>query len=441
MKKRWYIMGLLIAFGCTDPGLDIDTISSSGNVALIKTFGGSKNDVAEAVHATSDGGFVVLGHTQSTDGDITGKSDDSFDYWLLKFDSEAVLEWNKTYGGSGDDRGRDVIQTSDGGFALLGYSDSTDGDVTITQGLRDFWVVKTDPFGNISWQKSFGFSGIDEGTKILETSDNHLLLSGVLDVSASGGQGDFGRFSTKHAGGDYWSIKITSNGELIWSKFYGGSFTDSPREIVENNRNELIVVGSSDSNDVDITNNKGSYDFWIVKSTHEGTIIWEKSYGGSEIDEARGIVRSEDGGYVIVGDTRSNDQDISSNNGAADLWMIKIDESGNLLWNHSFGGSSFDVSRSIVKTFDNGYVVSGSSRSSDGDVSKNQGKNDAWIVKVSNDGQLIWEKSVGGSEIDFCYDAVQLNDGSLIAVGESSSFDGDIPQNKGFTDVLIIKMN
>ena len=434
-------MGLLIAFGCTDPGLDIESISSNGDVVLIKTFGGSKNDVAEAVHATSDGGFVVLGHTQSRDGDITGKSDDSYDYWLLKFDSEAALEWNKTYGGTGDDRGHDIIQTSDGGFALLGYSDSTDGDLNANQGLRDFWVIKTDPLGNISWQKSFGFSGIDEGTKILETSDNHLLLSGILDVSASGGQGDFGRFSTRHAGGDYWSIKIAPSGDLIWSKYYGGSFTDSPRGILENNRNQLIVVGGSDSNDVDITNNKGSYDFWVVKTNFEGAIIWEKSYGGSEIDEARGIVQSEDGSYVIVGDTRSNDQDISSNNGAADLWMIKIDENGHLLWNRSFGGSSFDVPRSIAKTFNNDYIVSGSSRSSDGDVSKNQGLNDAWIVKISNEGQLIWETSVGGSEIDFCYDAVELNDGSLIAVGESASSDGDILQNKGFADALIIKMN
>ena len=121
--------------------------------------------------------------------------------------------------------------------------------------------------------------------------------------------------------------------------------------------------------------------------------------------------------------------------------MIKIDENGHLLWNRSFGGSSFDVPRSIAKTLDNGYIVSGSSRSSDGDVSKNQGLNDAWMVKISNEGQLMWETSVGGSEIDFCYDAVQLNDGSLIAVGESSSSDGDISQNKGFADVLIIKMN
>ena len=200
-------------------------------------------------------------------------------------------------------------------------------------------------------------------------------------------------------------------------------------------------MGGSDSNDVDITNNKGSYDFWVVKTNFEGGIIWEKSYGGSEIDEARGVVNSEDGSYVIVGDTRSNDQDISSNNGAADLWIIKIDENGHLLWNRSFGGSSFDVPRSIAKTLDNGYLVSGSSRSSDGDVSKNQGLNDAWMVKISNEGQLMWETSVGGSEIDFCYDAVQLNDGSLIAVGESSSSDGDISQNKGFADVLIIKMN
>ncbi|CAI8419951.1 MAG: Uncharacterised protein [Flavobacterium sp. SCGC AAA160-P02] len=441
MRKIWFFWGALIISSCIKSDSDIGPVSSDGSVAFVKTFGGSKNDVAKSAYATSDGGFVVLAYTQSTDGDVTGKEGDSFDYWILKFDSEADLQWSKTYGGTGDDRGSDIIQTSDGGFALLGYTDSVDGDVTASQGLRDFWIVKTDAFGNISWQKSFGFSGIDQGTKILETSDNHLLLSGILDVTASGGQGNFGRFSTRHAGGDYWSIKISSNGDIVWSKFYGGSFTDNPQGVIENSRNEFIIVGGSDSNDVDITNNKGSYDFWVVKSDHEGEIIWEKSYGGSEIDEARGIISSEEGSYVIVGDTRSNDQDISLNNGAADLWIIKITEDGDILWNHSYGGSSFDVPRSIAKTLDNGYIISGSSRSSDGDVSKNNGQNDAWIVKTTNDGQLVWEKSIGGSEIDFCYDSVQLNDGSLIAVGETYSSDGDILENKGFADVLIIKMN
>lgn len=443
MKKLLVFLGTLIGFCCTKSDLDITSVfgSSDGSVALIKTVGGSKNDVAKSVYATSDGGFVILGYTQSTDDDVTGKDGDSFDYWVLKFDSEVTLEWSKTYGGAGDDRGSDIIQTSDGGFALLGYTDSVDGDITLSNGLRDYWIAKIDLFGNLTWQKSFGFSGIDQGTTILETSDNHFLLSGVLDVTASGGQGNFGRFSTNHAGGDYWSIKVSSIGDIVWSQFYGGSFTDSPKGIIENDNNEFIQVGSSDSNDVDITNNKGSYDFWVVKSDPEGKMVWEKSFGGSEIDEARGIVSSEDGNYIIVGDTRSNDQDVSSNNGAADLWIIKISDEGNLLWNYSYGGSNFDVPRSIFRTFDNGFVISGSSRSSDGDVSKNNGQNDAWIVKTTNDGQLVWETSVGGSEIDFCYDSVQLNDGSLIAVGETYSSDGDILENKGFADVLIIKLN
>ena len=244
-----------------------------------------------------------------------------------------------------------------------------------------------------------------------------------------------------HAGGDYWSIKINSTGDLVWSRFYGGSFTDAPTGILEDTNNNLITVGGSDSNDVDISNNKGTYDFWVVKSNSSGNIIWEKSYGGSEIDEARDVVSSENGNQIIVGDTRSEEQDVSVNNGAADLWILKITENGDVLWEKSLGGSNFDVARSINSTFDNGFIIAGSSRSSDGNVNENKGQNDAWIIKISNAGELLWEKTVGGTEIDFAYDAVQLTNGTIIAVGETSSFDGDILVNKGFTDLLIIKIN
>ena len=123
---------------------------------------------------------------------------------MLKFDSEAQLEWNKSYGGSGDDRGSSIIETSDGGYALLGYSDSTDGDVSSNNGNRDFWLVKITASGVLTWQKSFGYEGLDEGVSVIETSDNHLMLSGVLDVTASGGEGNQGRLYNRHAGGDYW---------------------------------------------------------------------------------------------------------------------------------------------------------------------------------------------------------------------------------------------
>jgi len=443
MKKIGFFSILLTFFACEKANLEFNPVSnlSNGTLGLIQTFGGSKNDVAQSVIATLDGGFAVIGYTQSMDGDVSDKLDESFDFWVLKFNSEANLEWNKTYGGSGDDRGYDIIQTSDNGFAILGYTDSSDGDITINNGFRDFWLAKLDASGNLTWQKSFGFPGADEGTAIIETSDNDFLISGVLDVTSSGGQGNLGRFVTEHAGGDYWAIKVSSSGDLIWSRFYGGSFTDSPTGIIENNNNEFIFVGGSDSNDVDITNNKGSYDFWVVKSEAGGNMIWEKSFGGSEIDEARGIVSTDDGSHIIVGDTRSNEQDVSLNNGAADLWMIKISDDGDLIWNCSIGGSNFDVSRSINKTSDNGFIIAGSSRSSDGDVARNQGQNDAWIVKIDTNGQLLWETTVGGSNIDFAYDAVQLANGTIIAVGETSSSDGDITENKGFTDLLIIKLN
>ena len=401
------------------------------------------NTIAIGIGASSTAtrGFAVLGYTQSMDGDVTGKSSENYDYWMLKFNSEALLEWNKTYGGSGDDRGSQLIQTSDGGYALIGYSDSSDGDVTINNGNRDFWVIKINATGAITWEKSFGYSGVDEGVSILETSDNHFILSGVLDVTASGGDGNTGRYSPRHAGGDYWSIKINASGDTVWSRFYGGSFTDSPAGIIENTNSDLITVGGSDSNDVDISNNKGAYDFWVIKSNASGDIIWEKSYGGSEIDEARGVISTDNGDHIIVGDTRSEEQDVSFNNGGADLWVLRISDNGDTIWEKSYGGSNFDVAKSISSTFDSGFIIAGSSRSSDGNVSENKGQNDAWVVKINTSGELLWEKTVGGAEIDFAYDAVQLTSGTIIAVGETNSFNGDILVNKGFTDLLIIKIN
>ena len=443
MKKHLLFLFIIFFFKCTDPNLTFHEGSnpSSGTIELVQTFGGSKNDVAKSVVSTVDGGFAVIGYTQSLDGDITDKATENYDFWMLKFNSEVQLEWNKTYGGSGDDRGSSLIETSDGGYVLLGYSDSSDGDVSSNNGNRDFWLVKINASGVLLWEKSFGYEGVDEGASIIETSDNHLMLSGVLDVTASGGEGNQGRFSTKHAGGDYWSIKITPTGDIVWSRFYGGSFTDSPTGISETLIGGFINVGGSDSNDVDISDNKGSYDFWIVKSDVNGDIVWEKSFGGSEIDEARDVISDGAGNHIIVGDTRSNDQDVAFNNGAADLWAIKVSNSGELLWNSSIGGSNFDVARSISTTFNNEFIIAGSSRSSNGDVSKNQGQNDAWVLRLDNSGQLLWETTIGGSEIDFSYDAVQINNGTIVAVGETNSSNGDIIDNKGFTDLLIVQIN
>lgn len=438
MKKICYLAILFLFIHCSkDEGSDHNTQNLT-KIAFIETIGGTKNDVLQSIAETIDGGYAVLGYTQSTDFDIVDKNNESFDFWVMKFSSEDILEWNKTFGGTDDDRGYDIISTSDNGFALLGYSKSSDDDVSENAGAQDFWMVKITAEGFISWQKTFGFLGADSGSSLVQTSDNGYLITGVLDVSASNGQGNSKTF-LKHAGGDIWAIKLNSLGEIEWSKYFGGSFTDTPFGVVETVDNSYIIVASSDSNDFNISNHKGSYDFWVLKISNEGNLIWEKSFGGSEVEEPRGITNTNDGNIVIVGDTRSTDIDISSNNGGADLWMIKISTDGDLIWEKTFGGTSFDVARSISQSKDNGFIISGNSRSSDLNFT-NQGQNDAWILKVDNSGNLLWQEFIGGSENEFLYDAVQLKNQSIIAIGESASLDSDIKENKGFSDALIIKI-
>lgn len=414
--------------------------SSTGTISTVQTLGGTQNDLFTGVVATADNGYVVVGTSQSNDGDIIDKNDTSFDYWVVKFDQNDTVIWNKTYGGSGDDRAEKIIQTQDKGYVVIGYSDSSDGDVSSNNGLRDFWIVKLDANGTIVWEKNFGFAGNDFGTNIIENSDGTLYAIGELDVSASGGQGNFGRYQTEHAGGDYWVLKLSAAGDLIWSRFFGGSFTDTAYDIAVNPAGELVVLGSSDSTDSDITNNINTYDFWAVKTDSDGNMLWQKNFGGTEIDEGRAIVKTSTG-YVLVGDTRSSDVDVLTNNGGADIWMAHINEDGVVSNTSNFGGSSFDVPRDILRSLDANYIITGSSRSANGDLSSNKGQNDVWIYKTDANGTLLWETSVGGSQIDFAYQSVQLGNGSIVTVGESNSADGDIPENKGFTDALIIKLN
>ena len=442
MKKYSLILVYLFLCNCSKTDVALiqeEEIINTGSLDFAKTFGGSKNEVFYSIDKTIDGGYVIAGYTQSVDGDIITKTAASFDFWIQKFSIDNTLEWQKTFGGSEDDSAASIIQTKDGGFAVLGYSKSSDTDVSVNAGDKDFWFLKLSNSGNLLWEKTFGFSGADYGTTLLEAKDGGFLITGVLDVSGSNGEGNSKSRATKHAGGDYWVIKTDGYGNLQWRKFFGGSLSELPLGVVETRNNNFIIVGSSDSDDFNIENNKGSYDFWMIKIASTGALLLEKSFGGSAIDEARAIAATNDGNFIVVGDTRSSDVDVSLNNGAADIWILKISAEGDLLWEKTIGGSSFDVARAIYKTQDNGFLIAGSSRSLDNGF-ENKGQNDALILKIDENGNLLWLKTAGGSEIDFLYDVVELNNKLIIAVGESSSSDQDIPENKGFTDALIIQI-
>lgn len=438
-----YIKIVLMLFSivsCTsDDSIKINSLT--GEIEWQKTFGGANDDIARAIIETSDKGYAIIGYTNSIDGDITDKTVAENDFWVLKLDPNGNIEWQKTYGGSGDDQGRAIIQTSDGGYAITGPSKSADGDGSNNEGQHDHWIVKLDAQGNIQWEKSHGFSGHDHSRSILQTNDGGYFIGGYLDVTASGGLGNE-TVTTKHGVGEFWAQKLDATGNLEWRRYFGGTNNDRIFKVLQAHDGNFLLIGSSESDDFDVNNGNGSYDVWVIKIDTKGSMLWEKSFGGSGIDNGHAAVKTNDGNYLIAGTAISTDGDISNSKGNSDAWIIKINDSGKLLWEKSFGGSNFDAAWAIDsgKGIFSSYIIAGNSKSSDGDITSNNGENDFWVLKIDTTGKLLFEKSLGGSGLDFAYGVIETFDQKIVVVGETESTDKDITSNKGGKDIWIAKI-
>ncbi|MEP0263004.1 hypothetical protein [Dokdonia sp.] len=432
----------------TDEPEEEEDTTLNFTIEFIHVFGGSEDDTFHDVKATSDGGFIALGYSQSIDGDITDNTNQVNMYWLVKTDSAGNIQWSKTYGGTNDDRGEEVIQTSDGGYALSGYSRSSDGDVSANEGFQDHWIVKLDAQGEIQWEKNYGFSGSDQAFSIIQTSDGGYFTSGFLDVTASGGEGDDLLESEnneetraeQHGVGEFWGHKLDANGNKEWRRYFGGTNNDRSYAAVQADDGGILMVGASESTDFDISDPKGSYDFWAVRISATGDLLWERSFGGTEIDIAFAVTKSQDGNYVIAGDTRSNDGDVTGFNGNADVWVIKINDQGTLLWEKTLGGTNFDTARAITAIPD-GFAITGSSRSNDIDVTTNSGQNDFWIAIMDTNGNLQNQRSIGGDGIDFGLGIAANAQGEIIVAGETQSTSGELTSTNGSQDAVLIKIN
>src|SRR5690606_18747613 len=188
-------------------------------------------------------------------------------------------------------------------------------------------------------------------------------------------------------------------------------------------RRSSDLAGESNSNDGDVSGNHGGSDYWIVKLSPSGEITWQQSLGGSGADSATSIKQTMDGGYIVAGYSSSSDGDVTEKQGSGDYWIVKLNAAGGIEWQKSFGGSDFDNALSIDQTNDNGYIIAGLTNSNDGDVTLNQGVRDYWIVKLNMTGDLIWEKSLGGSGDDRAYSIKQTSNNNYIIGGFSSSHD------------------
>lgn len=410
-----------------------------------QSFGGSNWDQPYCIQQTADKGYIVAGETYSDDGDVKGykgKSTNSLDAWIVKLDSSGSIEWQRCLSESRMEEVYSIQITPDGGYILAGYTLSNGGD-TIGKGLPGInpncWIVKMDKLGNVQWQKSLGGSGADYagwGNSIQTTEDGGYIV-GCIATSPDGDvQGGHD--------GKYWIVKLDNSGDIQWKKLFGG--TDGSGKLsqiysIEKTFDKgYVVIGFTNSNDGDVSGNHGQRDYWVIKLDASGNMEWQKTYGGSNDEYGYSIKQTIDNGYVIAGYTASNDGDVTGLHGKQDGWIVKLDSHGNLLWQTTLGGNDTDYANAVLPTADGGYIVGGSTLSKDGDVQGNIGDMDYWLVKLDHSGKLIWQKCLGGTGTDELFSLQNTSDGGYILAGSTMSQDGMVSNFHGILDFWIVKM-
>jgi len=416
----------------------IHTGFSQPSIQWQHSYGGSGEDIAFAIQQTVDGGYVFTGRCSSADGDITGNQGWE-DCWVVKTDDLGNIQWQKSLGGSGNDLAFSIQQCTDGGFIVGAISGSNDGDVTGNHGDLDFWVVKLDGNGNLVWQKSLGGSEPDRAYSIQQTADNGFIVAG------SSNSNDFdvtGHHGTVYES-DFWIVKLDSTGSLQWQKSLGGSSYDAAESVKQTADGGYIIAGSTYSNDGDIPTGSphGYSDYWVVKLDAAGNLLWQIPLGGTNNDLAHSVSLTADGGCIVAGRAASVNGNVTGNNGAEDAWLVKLSSSGSVQWLKCYGGSDFDWARSVQQTTDGGYVIAGFAASTDSNVTGNHGASDYWTIKTDSAGNIIWQQCYGGTGAEIAYAVQQTADGGYVAAGYSGSVNGDVTGNHGGWDYWVVKLS
>jgi hypothetical protein len=400
---------------------NVSNVFSQPSIEWAKCYGGSDLDYFLSIVQTSDSGFVAAGYEQSTDGDIVANNG-AADVYIVKVDTKGTIVWKRSFGGTTDETANAIIQTSDGGFAVAAETWSKDGDITMNHGQGDFWILKLSPSGTLEWQISYGGSGDDEATSIVQMPDGGYMVTGYTFSN----DGNVSGLHNSSSYDDVWLIRLDGQGNLMWQKTFGGSKADQPAMIIKTNDGNYVITGINESSDGDATANHGIADYWLIKIDGNGKILWQKSYGGSADDFAFSVIQTTDGGYAINGYSFSNDGDVTSGHGDADFWVVKLNDQGNLQWQKALGGTDREKGMSIRQTQDGGFIVIGCARSTDGNIPDNHGDEDGWMVKLCNNGNIEWEKCFGGSDGDEGLSLISTLDGGFAFAGDAGSLDSDV---------------
>jgi uncharacterized delta-60 repeat protein len=370
------------------------------NAQWAKVYGGSAIDRAFSIIQTNDGGFVVAGFTESFQAKER-------DFWVFRLDSEGNIQWQRTYGGWGNDHAHNIQETDDGGYIVIGCTDSYGA------GYNDVWVLKLAANGDVEWQRAYGGNSYDYGYFIRQISDGGFIVAGETFVS------------TADQYSDGWVLKLGSNGDIEWQRAYGGLWNDFIRNVLPTADGGYIALGQTNA----WSYGSDNYDIWVLKLTSTGDIEWQRRYGGSGYENPWMIQCTSDNGYMVAGYTNSFGA------GGYDAWIIKLDSSGDIEWHNAYGGWDGDFAHSIQETAEGDYIVSGCT------FSFGNGRREAWIMKLNKDGDLNgagpyveWQRTYGGVANDCAHIIHETNDGGYIVAGFTESF------GAGDFDVFVLKL-
>ncbi|QMU27231.1 T9SS type A sorting domain-containing protein [Adhaeribacter radiodurans] len=410
-------------------------------------FGGSEADGLTSGVNTTDGGYLLGGHSLSPNsGDKTQNGWGGNDFWVVKSDASGRKIWDKRYGGTNHDYLNQVITTLDGGYLLGGSSLSNSGGDKgqNSRGGQDYWIVKISNTGTKQWERRFGGTGTDDLRKVIQLSTGEYLLAGFSDSPVGGDKSQ-----ASQGGRDYWIVKISAGGTKIWDKRYGGNLNDNLESFVQTADGGFLLAGTSNSvvSGDKTQASRGNNDYWVVRIDNKGQKLWDKRFGGSGDDQLFGAGRTVAGDFYLAGFSSSgiSGDKSESNRGGKDFWMLKITANGVKLWDKRFGGSSDDELRAIISTSDGGFLLGGRSLSGiSGDKSQNsQGSSDYWIVKTSNSGTKLWDKRYGGSAAEDLRTILTTPAGGYLIAGRSDSgISGDKSQpSQGGTDYWLVSLS
>ena len=383
--------------GCGNTASLSITADSCNTFCLV--IGGVDDDYGYSIIQTSDGGYVIAGITRSFGAGLD-------DVYVTKLDAQGNLQWTRTIGEANIDYGYSIIQTNDGGYAITGVFNPTQGSGGL--GSADIYIVKLNNSGNLQWTRLIGGTHYDEGRSIIQTSDSGYVIVGVTSSFGMGGQGDV------------YVVKLNAQGNLQWTRTIGGADTDYGYSVIQTSDGGYAIAGETRSFG---TGNFLDYDVYVVKLDAQGNLQWTKTIGEVNADGGYSIIQTSDGGYAITGRTHSFGA------GLSDIYVVKLDAQGNLQWSKTIGGVYYDEGRAIIQTVDGGYAITGYTSSF------GAGSYDVYVVKLDAQGNLQWTKTIGGTNNDIGYSIIQTSDGGYAIAGATQSF------GQGGYDIYIVKLD